>query len=187
MELSGNALTTLLQVQTHLSVTDSAENPELTWLINVASGQLEAECNRSFGKATYTAEKYTGNGRRLLALRQYPVLEVSAITVDEALVTDFFIDNAAGLLFRETAWDTNSAISVNYDAGYVLPKDATTENPRTLPYELEVACVLLVGQLYNQRGSEHLSAEAVGPLKWTYVDEIPAVRAIVNKYRRVLL
>ena len=187
MEIAANALTTLLQVQTHLSVTDSAETPELTWLINVASDRIEAECNRSFGKATHTSEEYTGDGRRLLALQQYPILVVSAITMDEDPVIDFLIDNAAGLLFREAAWNKNSVISTTYDAGYVLPKDATTENPRTLPYELESACVLLVAQLYNQRGSEHLSAEAVGPLKWTYVDEIPAVRAIINKYRRVLL
>ena len=36
MELAANALTTLLQVQTHLSAFDPVEAAELNWLINVA-------------------------------------------------------------------------------------------------------------------------------------------------------
>ena len=187
MDLASNALTTLQQVQTHLSVTDEVETAELHWLINVVSSRIEAECSRSFGRATHTKEPYAGEGRRLLALKQYPVLGVSVVTMDNEPVTDFLIDNEAGLLFRESTWPKHSALAVTYEAGYVLPKDATSENPRTLPFDLESACVLLVAQLYNQRGSEHLSAEAVGPLKWTYIDEIPAVRTILSKYRRVLL
>ena len=187
MELAANALTTLLQVQTHLSAFDPVEAAELNWLINVASDRMEAECNRAFAKTLHTAEAYLGDGRRLLALRQYPVLSVSLVTLGGEEIGDFSTDPAAGLLFRQNGWPKHAEISVTYDAGYVLPKDASDEQPRTLPFELEAACVLLVAQLYNQRGSEHLSAEAVGPLKWTYLEEIPAVRASMNKYRRPLL
>lgn len=187
MELANNALTTLKQVQTHLAVTDPAEMAELKWLINVASGQIESECGRTFEKTAHTAEAYTGDGRRLLVLQQYPVIGVPVVTLEGAAVTDFSTDSKAGLLFREAGWTNRSAIAVTYESGYVLPRDAGLEIPRTLPYELESACVLLVAQLFNQRGSEHLTSEAVGPLKWTFIEEIPAVRAILNKYRRVLL
>ena len=50
MELAANALTTLLQVQTHLSAFDPVEAAELNWLINVASDRIEAECSRAFAK-----------------------------------------------------------------------------------------------------------------------------------------
>lgn len=201
MDLAANALTTLKRVQSHLNVTDVNEASELKWLINVASETIESDCNRSFGIASHTAEAYTGTGKKQLVLLQNPVITDPVVTLDSLTVTDYTIDKASGILtrstgwanwpsgtfFRDPVWEKQSAITVTYDAGYVLPKDDSVATPRTLPFDLEAACVMLVAQMYNQRGSEHLSSEAVGPLKWVYVGEMPAYRAIVDGYRRILL
>lgn len=104
------------------------------------------------------------------------------VTMNGNPVTDYDLAAKSGLLRRSVGWEKKSVILVTYTGGYVLEGDK-----RTLPYDLEFAAILWTACAYNSRGSEHLSDEAVGPLKSVFWQEQPAIRAIVGKYRRVNL
>ena len=183
------ALTTLTAVKLHLGITDSADDALLAQLINHASSDIESRCNRTLTRETRTAEKYETAGTRIY-LDLYPVETVSAITMNGAAVTDYTLNAKSGCLYREDGWPDE--VTVTYIGGYrletvaaVTGPPAVAEIPRTMPYDLEYAAILWVAGAYNTRGSEHLSDEAIGPLKSVFWEEQPAIKAIVEKYRRI--
>lgn len=176
MPLSSHALTTVATVKEYLQrdVNDTSDENLITRLINVASERIEKHCDRHFEQATYT-EKYRGNNRQLLRLNQYPVTAVASVTVSESAVDsgDYEILTEEGMLYNENLWtwsgyqaglvgeDVGSKrnIEVQYTAGYVLPKDETDGPPavvRTLPYDLEQACIMLVAY-YIKTDIDHYS------------------------------
>lgn len=177
MGYAANALTTLEVVKSYVlkDMTDTSKDNLLERLINAVSGFIEKYCDRKFGKATYT-EKYRGNNRQLLRLNQYPVTAVTLVTIDGNAVNDYEILAEEGMLYRENLWtwtgysiglvgeDAGSKrnIEVQYTAGYVLPKDENLQaNPpivRTLPYDLEQACILMV-QYYYKTDISYFSTE----------------------------
>jgi len=70
---------------------------------------------------------------------------------------------------------------------YVLPKDDTTGTARTLPYNLESACIELVAIAYQMRGSEHLKQEYIGPLRSFFLEQMPfAVKETLDRYREYI-
>jgi len=168
MPLSSHALTTLAEAKTYLKLNVTDYDSTIERLINAASEAIEKYCNRHFEKAIYT-EWYKGHGRQLLLLNQFPIVSVTSVTIDGSAYTegednDFTIDSEAGMLFRAVGWPGNRYyggltqdpmarrrnIKVVYEAGYVLPKDVSPETPRTLPYDLEQACLLLVHFYYKR-------------------------------------
>lgn len=71
-------------------------------------------------------------------------------------------------MYREAGWPTGDHnIQVNYIGGYVLPGDATTDEPRTLPEPLELACLLFAQLLLRDPG---IRSERVGNINVTYAD-----------------
>lgn len=203
MPLEDNALTTTDQID--LSV-DTIEKERL---INVASDMIENYCDRNFKKQTYNNEKYQPTGRQRLVLQNRPVISVDIITKNDTEVdsTSYFIENEkAGFVFKHDKWDQDyrlarSSISKNfqpgtnkynievtYTAGYVLPKDATQEDPRTLPYDLEQAAILTVQYLNNAEDSDlRVQKESIADVSQTYFEqkmqnELPA--EIINKIDR---
>lgn len=188
------ALTTISAVNLHLfgATTGTSDDALLTQLINQASDDIAGRCNRTLTRETRTAEKYTGDGGTKLYLDLYPVFSVAAVTVDGEAVTDYTINAKAGMLERENGWDYDAEILVTYTGGYLLTTipavtgpPAVAEIPRDLPHNLEYAAILWVAGAYNSRGSEHLSDEAIGPLKSVFWAEQPAIKAVVDKYRRI--
>ena len=182
------ALTTLSAVKLHLgiSVSDTSDDALLTQLINHASADIESRCNRTLTRETRTAEAYTGDGGKKLYLDLYPVTEVSAVTLDGVAVTDYVLTGKSGLLTREEGWTAESAIAVTYTGGYQL--EAVTGPPavaRDFPFDLEYAAILWAATAYNSRGSEHLSDEAIGPLKSVFWEQQPVIAIIVDRYRRI--
>lgn len=179
------ALTTATAVKLHLGITDSSEDTLLAQLILQASSDIESRCNRTLTRETRTAEEYVVDGDTFY-LDLYPVVSFTSVTVDDVVVTDYECDLASGKMYRANGW--GDEVAVTYLAGYLL--EAVTGPPavpRTLPYNLEYAAILWVASAYNSRGSEHLSDESVGPLKSVFWQEQPAIRAIVEKYRRINL
>lgn len=202
MALSPHALTTVQAVKDYLRIApeDTSNDSSLERQINAVSEWLERYCNRHFEKSIYT-ELHIGHGRENLLLEQYPILSVESITVNENAVSasEYEIRSEEGILYRERLWPAKSFlegldwdpiqgkrnIEVVYTAGYVLPKDDSTETPRTLPYDLEDACIQLVAIRHEKRGSEHLSSETIGPLKSDFIDGIPPhIESVLNKYKK---
>lgn len=201
MPLSNHALTTYAAVKEYLKLSTDDEQNSLERMINAVSEMIEKYCDRHFEKATYT-EKYRGNNRQLLRLNQYPVLSVASVTIDGDAADDYEILSEEGMLYREDLWtwtgysiglvgeDAGSKrnIEVQYTAGYVLPKDDGNPDSRTLPYDLEDACIQLVAIRHEMRGSEHMKSERIGPLTSDFVEDIPShIRRVLDKYRRLVI
>ncbi len=174
VELAANALTTLEAAKEYLQVkaSDTTKDNIIKMLINASSGAIEQWCNRKFKKQTH-AEYHRGHGRQRLLLDQSPVVSVTSVELNSAALdsAEYEIEDAdAGILYRETGWPwkgysvglvgepgvSTRNIKVVYVAGYVLPKDATADNPRTLPWALEMACWKLV-EYYFKTDISHFS------------------------------
>ncbi|ELK38861.1 hypothetical protein D478_27507 [Brevibacillus agri BAB-2500] len=101
-------------------------------------------------------------------------------------MTDYEAASEKGVLFRKDGWcAADRQITLTYTAGYVLPGDATPENPQTLPESLELACILLCQTLMRQPG---VTSERVGDIAVTYATEsdgLPgAVKSLVDPFKR---
>lgn len=144
MALAANALTTLstLKAELGIAVEDTSRDALLERWVNEASAAIEKRCGRSFAKAT-VLEKLRGSGTRQITLSQLPVTHVESVTLDDVELSadDFEVeDYAAGILSRDDGWpETGQSeigiartpipgtgdrnVEVEYDGGYVLPKD----------------------------------------------------------------
>jgi len=164
MALQSNALTTVQEVKDFLGITADTENSFIERMINVYSQKIESFCNRKFGTATYTDEKYKGLGTNALQLENYPVTALTSISVSDVALdsTDYELMKGVGLtntgeINKETLWTSTGVrdavsleeqypsynIKVTYTAGYVLPKD-DGDPARNLPYDLEQTCIDMV-------------------------------------------
>lgn len=156
-------LTTLSRLKGLLgSVADTWGDDMLTLQIASASASIENRCKRQFKKQQYT-EQISGDGRsKYINLRNYPIHSVEFPSDwDYRLLDD-------GRVYREAGWPTGDHnIQVNYIGGYVLPGDATTDEPRTLPEPLELACLLFAQLLLRDPG---IRSERVGNINVTYAD-----------------
>jgi len=211
--LAENALTTTELARKRVGVTGSGEDDLLNHFINFASDRIETYCGRKFKKQQYSGEKHSGQGRQFLVLKNYPIVSIDEIKVDGNVIntttSDFFLDAEAGMLHNingwvggivNTAWldvEVNSQaqrfnIEAKYTAGYVLPQDEAGQIVRTLPRDLEEACILLVKEAYLADKNQNLGIkqEVIGGYSVTYQDtsvknSFPIqVLDILNSYRR---
>lgn len=202
--LSTHALTTVENVKRLLAGKDTlppAEHDDLlAFLINSLSEAVEQYCgSRHFEKGTYTNERYGRMRGQYLSLRQYPILSVSAVSIDGTAIaagTDddqYGILSEEGLLYRADGWkaDEDPAtaerdILATYVAGYVLPKDHVAgTNERTLPYDLEYAVGQLVLAAYKFRAHVGLQSESSPDGVSMSFSYWPAhVRATLDRYKR---
>lgn len=157
MALSANTLTTLAAVKEYLQLPESESGKDALYerLIKAASDLLESECRRKFGKAVHTETHYFDDGAgRYVFVRNYPVLSVSGVTDAGGPLG---VSEFAACRNRETYVELDrrrsGPIVIVYEAGFVLPKDEDSgANPpvvRTLPYDLEQACIALVQYYYK--------------------------------------
>jgi hypothetical protein len=165
--------TTLVRTKRELAIDDSstADDLFLIDLIAEASAEIESFCNRRFPKEVIV-EKLGSAGLPTLALSRTPVLEVDQVLFDCTTLgsTQFNIQDAnAGILYKETRWQDTSFVTwniepyesgnraelweVHYKAGYVMPSTGSTE-ARTLPRDLERACLEIVKSRYYARGRD---------------------------------
>ena len=170
MALKENALTTVAEVKAELGLTGTEFDTYLERQINVVSEKIANYCNRNFGKADYTDQQYKGNDTLYLLLNEYPILEVSRLKIDdyEQDITDLQVFSEEGKIYLPkgfwksglvggvSKYNTNDIeynIEVTYEAGYVLPMDDGTPDNRTLPYDLEQACIDEVVHAYENKGT----------------------------------
>jgi len=221
MALAANALTTIATVKDELAVTSAADDSYIERLINVYSGIIEQLCDRKFGRAVDWTEKKPAEGATHLVLERTPIEGIKSITYYGATIDPsvYEIDDAtAGLVrfinstyeanlgARNTTVDSLPGTSrlfylVTYTGGYVLPKDeaaAVGETPavvRTLPYDLEQACILGAVSAYRKRGRDRtVQSESLLGYSVTFArggaggDSLPIeAMAILQSYQRVIV
>ena len=155
--LADNALTTLDRMKLMLGlagVEDAQTDEVITLLINRASSWIERQIGRHLGRRSYR-QKYDADGQQELVTLEYPIISVEYVKEDGKVVDpktyDFSQDGQIGVIYRDEGWlkagyrrglaydivAPKRAIEVSYTAGYVLPKDATADDPQTLPADLE--------------------------------------------------
>jgi len=172
--------------------------------INSVSSMVSKYCNRNFIADTYT-EYYKGSGRQRLILNQYPVNTITSVKVDSAALTagtDYvtadqtYLDQ--GIIFKNNGWTwfgyltglvgeptaPVDNIEVVYSAGYTLEPEAS----RTLPYDLEDACISMVADLYGeqQQGTVGLKRLTEGKLTYEW-DSNPTLQqhvGVLNAYAK---
>lgn len=168
MPLASNALTTVAAVCAELSLavptSGSTDEADLEARIAAASDAIARFCSRVFGQQDRT-ERVEGLGGDVLFVRHAPVTAVASIVhngeevpLDEVESPPAEGDAESGLVRRlDGCWaDTCARRSyvVTYTAGWVLPKDAATSTPRTLPHDVERACILTVVADYLAKGRD---------------------------------
>ena len=173
-------------------------------LINRASAWIERMTGRRLGKQSYH-QWYDADGSQELVLLEYPIVSIESISEDGALVDpsryDFGQTGHIGVVYRDEGWlkagwrrglaydivAPKRVIEVRYTAGYVLPKDATDDDPQTLPADLEGLVWDMVAQAYTslQNGSQGLSSFSISDVSWDFDKGTnPEWVRTVNLYRR---
>lgn len=220
MALAANALTEWATLQGELGLTDDTYKAVGERLINVASDLIEQACNRVFYRAAWTENVAVPAARPCrIVLAHTPLVSITSITPDNvpgpgtALdSTDFDLeDAAAGFVYRDARWSTTElrrpdvvqdydpgsgkeSLTVVYEGGYVTPAQVTanTYATRTLPYDLEQACLEVAVNLYRRRGASlEAIAEKVGEASVTYAPGgrgvlTPSVMQLIQRYARPL-
>lgn len=172
---SSTRLTTLDAVKADLGLSGSANDDALGALIDQFSDAIAAWCGRTFGAATVRETQDISRlcDRRSILLERWPVIAVTSITVaGDALASDAYVLDAAkgellhrGESTRFTLWPVGETIVV-YSTGYALPDD----DDRTLPHDIERACILMVRSAWTSMGRDPAlrSEESTGIAVFTY-------------------
>jgi len=200
-------LTTLDSAAGALGV--SAADPKLPRLIGSASEAIRRYIGRP--QLHYSAtivEKLAGYaGQARLYLGAVPLISVASIVLPDGTAlapADFTVEDlVTGALYRREGWPftgvddggvlyaEEKAIVVTYAGGWVTPAQSGT---RTLPYDLEHACILAVVSAYRSEPRDaSIASESLGDYSVSFARPsssgggvLPdAALALLNTYRRL--
>lgn len=111
---------------------DTAEDDEvIESMISRASQIIARECRRTFGLQK-VQETLAGSGSVLLELSQVPIVAITEVLEDSAVVdsSEYFVEDAdVGAVYRENGWGRTTALRAwgteAYASGYILPGNAS--------------------------------------------------------------
>jgi hypothetical protein len=194
--LAQNALATLDDAKIALGIDPSDEDAQrdaaIATIINGASAGVERLTGRNLRRQGYV-QRFDANGGQELVLPQWPILAVEYIRDTRANREippeeyDWGQTGGIGVIFNDRGWPHRGwrgglanditapmrAIEVAYTAGYVLPNDATPEDPCTLPADLQMVVRGIVAQEWStiRNGAAGLSAFSISDVSWTFDKE----------------
>ncbi len=216
MTLAANALTTLATVLDELSLTTDGGvvDARLERYINAASDLIERYCGRTFQREDAIAELVAPKGGAFLLLERTPVLSIASIMDDGTTIdaAEYELRDAdVGNVYRAAGWPSTArsrggltsspvpgseerTLTVTYSAGYVTPAQAADadgdffEATRTLPYDLEDACVQMVTTRWLARGVDlRLRQKAYENATMTFggTPIPPEIMGVLDSYARI--
>ncbi len=188
--LASNALTTLDRMKLMLGLPDEIDERTkeiIELLINRASAWVERQIGRHLKRQDYH-QWYNADGQQELVTIEYPIVKVEYVKVDGKIIDprtyDYGQTKDIGVIYRDEGWPKagyrrglaydivapKRKIEVSYTAGYVLPQDATEDDPQTLPADLEGLIWEMVSQAYTNllNGSQGLAAFSISDVSWTF-------------------
>ncbi|WP_461409984.1 head-tail connector protein [Georgenia sp.] len=193
----------------------SAADAKLPRLIGAASESIRRYINRpQLHYAAAFVERLPGYLQQVrLRLGLLPILSVASVVLPDgtSLAANEYVreDDDAGVLYRSVGWPWTGlvragalydspavgteakTIVVTYAGGWVTPAMAGT---RTLPFDLEEACLQAVSAMYRRQGIDQLVAsESLGDYSVSF-REVPPLEGLVpasvlaqlSGYRRLL-
>jgi hypothetical protein len=198
----------------------SPSDAKLPRIIGAASEAIASYIGRRLHYAAANAERLAGYVNQVrLYLGVTPVLSVAQVVLPDGSVLteagdDFTLEDAAtlyraagwpftglvraGLLYDMPAVGTEKrGIVATYAGGWVTPAQAASGGwagpARSLPFELEEACLQTVAALYAKQGADQtVASESLGAYSVSYrlpsaVGNIPdVVKATLDRYRRLV-
>lgn len=179
---SATALTDVQSVQAELGLEGTTEAGYLRGQIASASAAISSWCGRVFAQET-VREVFRPEGcLSSLTLARCPVTNIASVVEDGTTLasTDYELDAASGILWRLSSderapWRARK-ITVQYTAGFLLPEQPN----RTLPHDVQRACILMVAAQYLAKGRDPLlrseSAQDVGSA--SYLDPRAGMEAM---------
>lgn len=196
-------LTTVERIKVELGLSSGDDDLLIESYIEQMSAQIASFTGRTFAKEQ-VKETMGASGVPEILLSLTPIVSVEGITFDGVAVTDFSILNdKAGILFREVGW-TDTSIPWNtfdshpspykrpdweftYTGGYVLPNWQTVLDPRTLPFDLERACIDMIKILYKGKSLDSsVKRYRVGDTDVSFDKEAglftPTIRSVLSFY-----
>lgn len=176
-------LTTPSAVATDLGV--SSGDARLTRCISAASAAILRYLGRpQLHFSSEIEESVRGFGGVRLLLGVTPVLSVDSVAHLGTALDDWTLeDSGAGFIYRKSGWpwtgqaragllyedgaagSEEASITVTYSGGFVTPSqvEASPLLVRTLPHDLEEACIQTVYALFRSTGRDPMiSAESLG-------------------------
>jgi hypothetical protein len=204
--LAENALTTLETAKEYLGLVDDNRDNEVERLINAASQMIENYCGRKLYYGEVTETVY-GSGTPVILLSRYPVVDISEVGYYNNVLPvseydlvdgDLVVANTGAYgLWQRGSYRTPFAYTVSYFGGYVTPQqalgDAASDSPvgltRTLPYDIEEACLQLVATLESRQAAGAVTDYRVGQVAERYASTpIPTPTTLVlEPYRAIRL
>ena len=185
---SAASFTDLATVKSALGIDadDDSQDESLSRLIAGVSEAMKNYMRRLIVETTHSAEKYHGNGKDSLVLKQYPVVSGAVtVRVDDSAFDpdDFAVDAAAGVIecMPGVVFPRGVAnVEVDYVSGYAAG----------VPQDLNLACVKQV--LYERRlqgGRDQISLSSstiIGAVSESYRLEewAQGVSPTMDRYRR---
>lgn len=171
------ALVSLEALKNRMGITHDKQDAFFQTLIDGVSAAVEGFLERKLEAADYT-ERYNGNGKNRLVLKQYPVLSVESVKANGRLIDGWDVDN--WLLIRLNGFPEGIRnIEVKYRAGY-----------ETIPADIAEAVLIIATQRLNEienKGiqSKTLAGETISFASFAQSGGIPpSAFAILQQYKR---
>ncbi len=155
-------------------------------LIRQASHAIDAYCDRVFTRQTYTETLDVAAPSLRVTLARWPVLSITGVTtlVGTTDSTGYRFDPSGILIAEAGCWLGKTV--VDYQAGYVTP--TMHQETRSLPYDVERACIELVKHGYQNRLRNPAvikeELHQVATLTYSEGELPPFIRGLLAPYRR---
>ena len=188
-----------IRIRLGLETGDTDDDQMLYSIIKGVSAAFDTYCNRTFILNSSAATEYYSGGRQKLYLPRYPILSITSVTesVDwdwdnETALTaddDYHAMTDRGALHRVgTLWLSGAeTVRVVYTGGYVAAGGTAGTGETALPDDIQEAALLQSMFTYKRRddlGLAGVSAMGGSISKFSAIELLPEVKAILNKYRR---
>lgn len=185
---TANALVSLDEAKTFLKISASSEDSVIEDFINRASIWANDYTGRRL-KSRSNSDKYDGDGSDLLLLRDYPLVSITDLRIDDGTYEgappptsseDYALNSQSGLIKLKNGVlfvKGFQNVHIIYTAGYT-----------TAPETVKEAVLLYVGHLYRRQYADQkfgVQSETVGDRTTTYGsdDIIPKAKSLLNPYR----
>ncbi len=142
------AVITNTTLKDYLKIEGSGQDTFLTQCCTWAQALIESYCRRKFEETIYTDEEYRGDGSSILYTRQYPIISVTAIMIDDTAMTDVEsdyvkINKNTGAIYLVSSIFTKKKypnVIITYKAGFVAAN---------MPEEIKYAVCELAALIYK--------------------------------------